>query len=294
MAMAFVLDRVTGKPVWPIEERPVAPSTVPGERAAATQPFPTRPAPFDRQGLTVDDLIDFTPELRAEALEIVNQYVIGPIYTPPSVKGTEAGSKKGTLYLPGWVGGANWTGAAFDPETGMLYVPSVTAPFVGALIKNVTQGSFLYRRAPEPTLYLSGPRGLPLTKPPYGRITAIDLNRGEHVWMVPNGNGPRDHPALKGLNLPPLGQPGRAAPLLTKTLLFIGEGDPVGLSVPPGGGGNWFRAYDKPTGRVVWETEFPAGTTGAPMTYMFKGKQYIVVPIGGQKHPAEFIALSLP
>lgn len=294
MAMVFAFDRVTGKPIWPIEERPVPGSSVPGERPAETQPFPTKPPPFDRQGLTTEDLIDFTPELRAEALAIVNQYVTGPIYTPPTVRGTEPGAKRGTLYLPGWVGGANWTGAAIDPETGVLYVPSVTAPFVIGLVKGVSKERFLYKRAPEPTLYLSGPRGLPLTKPPYGRITAIDLTRGEPLWTVPNGDGPRDHPALRDLHLPPLGQPGRAAPLLTRSLLFVGEGDAVGLSVPPGGGGRAFRAYDKQTGRVVWSMELPAGTTGAPMTYMSGGKQFIVVPIGGQQHPAEFVALALP
>lgn len=294
MAMTFVFDRVTGEPVWPIEERPVPPSTVPGERAAATQPFPSKPAPFDRQGITINDLIDFTPALRAEALAIVKQYDIGPMYTPPTLKTTGPGASKGLLYLPGWVGGANWTGAAMDPDTGMLYVPSVTAPFAVGLVKGAAKENHLYKRGPQASLYPPGPRGLPLIKPPYGRITAIDLSRGEHVWMAPNGDGPRDHPALKELNLPPLGQPGRAAPLLTKTLLFIGEGDAVGLSVPPLGGGNTFRAFDKMTGKVVWATEFPAGTTGAPMTYMFRGKQYIVVPIGGQKHPAEFLALSLP
>ena len=139
-----------------------------------------------------------------------------------------------------------------------------------------------------------GPEGLPLVKPPYGRITAIDMNTGEHVWMAPNGDGPRDHPRLRHLNLPPLGQQGRAAPLLTKTLLFIGEGDPIIISTPWGGGGNKFRAYDKATGSVVWETEFAAGTTGAPMSYLWNGKQYIVVAIGGEDHPAEWVALGLP
>jgi len=294
MAMTFVFDRVTGVPVWPIEERPVPRSTVPGERASATQPFPIKPPPFDRQGLTTDDLIDFTPELRAEAIAIVDKYQTGPIYTPPSLRNTEPGGKRGTLFLPGWVGGANWTGAALDPESGILYVPSVTAPFVGALVKSPSNDGHLYRRPSEPTLYLDGPRGLPLTKPPYGRITAIDLTRGEHLWMVPNGDGPRDHPALRDLRLPPLGQPGRAAPLLTRSLLFLGEGDAAALAIPPGGGGNRFRAYDKMTGRVVWETELPAGTTGAPMTYLAGGKQFIVVAIGGATHPAEFVAFALP
>jgi glucose dehydrogenase len=150
-----------------------------------------------------------------------------------------------------------------------------------------------YRRAHEETLYPEGPRGLPLTKPPYGRITAINMNTGEHVWMAPNGDGPRNHPLLKDLHLPPLGQPGRAAPLLTKTALFLGEGDMVGLSMPPFSGGNMFRAYDKKTGRVLWEKDLGAGTTGAPMTYMYKGKQYIVVAVGSEKHPAELVALTL-
>ena len=131
-------------------------------------------------------------------------------------------------------------------------------------------------------------------KPPYGRITAIDLNRGEHAWMVPNGDGPRDHPLLKDLNLPPLGQPGRASPLLTKTLLFLSEGGPGMVRTPPGGGGKKFRAYDKATGEVLWETDLPAGTTGAPMTYMHGGRQYIVVAIGSREHAPEYIALSLP
>ena len=139
-----------------------------------------------------------------------------------------------------------------------------------------------------------GPDGLPLVKPPYGRITAIDLNTGEHVWMAPNGDGPRNHPRLRHLNLPPLGQQGRPAPLLTKTLLFIGEGDPIIVATPKGGGGNKFRAYDKATGSVVWETELAAGTTGAPMSYLWNGKQYIVVAIGGEDHPAEWVALGLP
>jgi quinoprotein glucose dehydrogenase len=290
MAFVFAFDRVTGKPIWPIEERPVPQTNVPGEWTSPTQPFPTKPAPFDRQGLTEADLIDFTPELHAEAVGILNRYVHGEIFTPPTLKGDGPGEKKGLLFLPGWVGGANWTGAAIDPETGTLYVPSVTVPYLVGLIKR--EGT--YRRAPEPALYLDGPRGLPLTKPPYGRITAIDMNKGEHLWMVPNGGGPRDHPALKGLTLPRLGQPGRAAPLLTKTVLFLGEGDMVGLSMPPFSGGNMFRAYDKKTGEVLWENDLGTGTTGAPMTYLHNGKQYVVVAVGGAKHSPELVALTLP
>ena len=132
-----------------------------------------------------------------------------------------------------------------------------------------------------------------MTKPPYGRITAINMNRGEHVWMVPNGDGPRNHPLLKDLHLPALGSSGRVGPVLTKTLLFVGEGDPVTVATPAHGGGKKFRAFDKATGKVVWETEFDAGTTGTPMTYMYRGKQYIVVAIGSRQHKAEFVALAL-
>ena len=288
----YVFDRVTGEPVWPIEERAVPPSTVPGERASPTQPFPTRPAPFERQGITVDDLIDFTPQLRAEAIEILNGYVYGPMFTPPSVRSDNLDDTQGTVQLPGWVGGADWNGAALDPETQILYVPSITAPIVAALVEPDPEVSnFTYVRGPPRSVV--GPQGLPLVKPPWGRITAIDLNEGEHVWMVPNGEGPRDHEALQGLDLPRLGVPGRPAPLLTKTLLFIGEGSPNMVAMPRFGGGKMFRAYDKDTGEVLWEMELPAGTSGAPMTYMADGRQYVVVAVGDANHHAEFIALSL-
>ena len=303
-AFAFVFDRATGQPVWPIEERPVPQSNTPGEATSPTQPFPSKPPAFDRQGIGIDDLIDFTPELRAAALEIVKQYVIGPLFTPPSIKGSGPGDTKGTIQMPGSVGGADWQGGAFDPETGLLYVPSITGPFVADIIPgDPKQTNLRYTRGTRE--YPAAPMGLPLVKPPYGRITAIDLNKGEIAWMVPNGDGPRDHPLLKALNLPPLGHPGRSAPLLTKTLLFVGEGDsimatldripksmPLGLA--PGAGGRKFRAFDKATGATLWETELPAGTTGAPMTYMFQGKQYIVVAIGSRERAAEFVAFSLP
>ena len=289
---AFVFDRVTGQPVWPIEERPVPQSATPGERTAPTQPFPTKPAPFERQGVSVDDLIDFTPELRREAIDITKRYVVGPLFTPPSIKGDGPNDTKGTLQLPGSVGGADWNGAALDPETGILYVPSVTGTFAADLVSGNTVQSNL-RYVHGTCEFVTGPRGLPLFKPPYGRITAINLNTGDHVWVKPNGDGPREHPAIKYLNLPPLGQPGRASPLVTKTLLFIGEGDPINVRTPPGGGGRKFRAYDKASGAVVWEMEFPAGTTGAPMTYMYKGKQYIAFAIGSSEHQAEFVALAL-
>jgi glucose dehydrogenase len=294
--MAYVLDRETGEPIWPMEERAVPASTTPGEWTSPTQPFPTRPAPFDLHGLSVDDLIDFTPELRAKALEIVKPYVMGPIFTPPSLIDESPGGTRGTLQVPSSVGGAEWGGGAFDPATGVLYVPSVTAVFAADLTEadpeemNVTYTQGL-------RLLLDGPQGLPLTKPPYGRITAIDLNTGEHLWMVPNGDGWRDHPAIAHLDLPPLGQPGRAMTLLTRTLLFVSEGDPIMVRTPTGGGpdsGKGFRAFDKETGELLWETRLPAGTTGSPLTYMHGGKQFIVLPIGGRDHPSEWIALALP
>ena len=289
-SFTYVLDRVTGKPVWPIEERPVPASTVPGEQASPTQPFPTRPPPFDRQGITENDLIDFTPELRAEALAIFRQYQSGPVFTPPSVVGD---TTKGTIEMPGSVGGADWTGAAFDPDTGMLYVPSMTNPFVANLLPGTPKDTNLRFRASTRAL-LPGPQGLPLVKPPYGRITALNLNHGTQAWMTPNGDGPRNHPAIKHLNLPPLGQSVRAAPLVTKTLLFVTEGDQINVRTPPNGGGNKIRAFDKATGQVVWEMALEAGSTGTLMTYLHQGKQYIVVAIGGLDHPAEFVALALP
>ena len=292
-SFVYVLDRVTGEPVWPIIEKPAPASTVPGERAAPTQPIPTKPPAFDRQGITESDLIDFTPELRAEALAIFKRYRTGPLFTPPSVIGDGPNQTKGTIQLPGSIGGADWTGAAFDRDTGVLYVPSMTNPFVANLVAGDPKETNLRFRAASREL-IQGPRGLPLVKPPYGRITAIDLNRGEEKWMVPNGDGPRHHPELKALNLPPLGQSVRAAPLVTKTLLFVTEGDQVNVRTPLNGGGRKIRAFDKATGAVVWEHEMPAGSTGTLMTYLYQGKQYLVVAIGGIQHPAEFIAFSLP
>ena len=290
-AFTFVFDRVTGEPVWPIEERPVPAGNVPGEWYAPTQPFPTRPAPFDLQGITEDDLIDFTPELRAEAVDILSDFVWGPMFTPPTVKDDRPGGTQGTILMPGWVGGANWNGAAVDPETGTLYVPSVTSPNVTALVPPESGDHRYIRGLPRE---VPMPGGLPLLKPPYGRITAIDLNSGEHAWMTPNGPGPQDHPALAGMDLPWLGQRGRPAPLLTRSLLFIGEGSTAALSILPIAGGDMFRAYDKGTGDPVWEMDLGAGTSGAPMTYMADGRQYVVVAIGDAETRGQFVALALP
>jgi quinoprotein glucose dehydrogenase len=300
-AFTYVFDRVTGKPLWPIEERPVPASDVPGERASPTQPHPTKPPPFDLQGLGPDDLIDFTPELEAEALSILEQYTYGPVFLPPRLGQGNADGKLGALQMPGPVGGCDWNGAAVDPESGILYVPSVSAPMVASVAPPPSLGDVRYMITGIG--FLDGPRGkprpgaaenppLPLTKPPWGRITAIDLNRGEILWVTANGDGPRDHPALAGLDLPPLGQRGRASPLLTKTLLFLPEGSKDMIAVPDGGGGRMLRAFDKATGEVLAKVELPAGATGAPMTYLAKGTQYVVVPVGEREHEGELVALA--
>jgi quinoprotein glucose dehydrogenase len=287
----YVFDRVTGEPVWPIVERPVPQSDVPGEHTSATQPFPTKPAPFDRQGVTEEDLIDFTPTLKAEALRIASQFKMGPLYTPPIVQG--AGGKLATLTVPHNQGAANWQSAAADPETGMLYVPSVTNWWGSALAEGGDRSDMRYIGR---SARVEPPLGLPLIKPPWGRITAIDLNTGDHVWMVPNGQAPeyvRKHPALAGIDLSGAGNPERAPLLVTKTLLFSGDG--AGLfSSGPQGGGRKFRALDKKTGQTIHEMDLPANETGLPMTYMAGGRQFIVVAVGATGVPAEIVALALP
>jgi quinoprotein glucose dehydrogenase len=294
-AYVFVLDRLTGKPVWPIEERPVPAGNVPGEWYSPTQPVPSKPPAFDLQGALETNLIDYTPELKAEAARILKEYKSGPLYTPPALLGSKDGPK-GTMLFPGTNGGADWGGAAFDKETGILYVPSAHMPTVIALGKSQHPEStlpFVKQTVPWPF----GPQGLPDPfKPPYSRLVAIDLNKGDILWSVANGDGLRNHPAFKGLDLPPIGKPGRLAALVTKNLVFMGEGSDTGVGLPPGGtyGGDMFRAFDKKTGAIVWEMALPAGTSGAPMTYMHNGRQYIVVAVSGRQAPGELIALALP
>lgn len=304
-AYVYVLDRVTGKPVWPIEERPMPKGDVPGEYYSPTQPIPTKPGPIELQQLTENDLIDFTPELRAQALEIFRKYESVPVFTPAKVG-------KEMIMLPGTTGAANWNGAGFDPQTGMLYVP-VIRNAVRTMLEEKKSGPYKYDRKAESLLTTNVelpyadvnpmrpvPDGtttrLPITKPPYGSIVAIDMNKGEILWRVANGDGPRNHPLLKDLNLPPLGTQNRASPLVTKSLLFIGEGKngPNGPSrIPAWGGGKKFRALDKASGKTLWETQLPGGTSGAPITYMAGGKQYIVVAVGWTDMPAEYVALAL-
>jgi quinoprotein glucose dehydrogenase len=295
----YVFDRVTGKPVWPIEERPVPQSDVPGEKTSPTQPFPTKPAPFDVQDVSVDNLIDFTPELKAEAVKMAAEYKLGGVFTPPMLP---KDGVKGLLKLPTATGGANWQGGAADPETGMLYVASATA-LMGVLEPRIPGTPAPVRPAAPraaPGAAPAGPRwfgpeGLPMVKPPYGRITAIDLNTGEHKWMIANSDTPdwlKEHPALKGVNLPRTGTYEHSGLLVTKTLLFAGEGSGL-FATPPGSGGPKFRAIDKKTGEIISEFTLPANQSGVPMTYMAHGKQYIVVSVGGVGKPAELVALTL-
>jgi quinoprotein glucose dehydrogenase len=292
----FVLDRVTGQPVWPIEERPVPPSSVAGERAAPTQPFPTKPAPIDLQGIREQDLIDFTPELRAEALEILGRYDYGPLYTPPSTRGTAVN--------PGVAGGGSWAGAAVDPTTGMLYVETHRFPFVVTL------------RPPAPYeqrydliggfTVLAGPRGLPILKPPYSSLVAIDMNTGEHRWRVPFGRGPVAHPSLPAANAKErLGNPyTRGWALVTKSLLFAVQS---GVHSNPRPGPDRGRrvyeilqrdtnlwVHDKATGALLAEVPVGNNAGGAPITYMAGGRQYIVFPVGGANLPEELVAVALP
>ena len=290
----YVFDRVTGEPVWPIEERSVPEGNVPGEWYSPTQPFPTKPPPFEQQGVTVDDLIDFTPALRREAEEILAGYVSGRLFTPPTVIDERPGGTRGTIQAPGLVGGADWTGAALDPETGTLYVPTVRTPVVVGLKRSEHARSNV-AWVMQSLDIAEGPQGLPLLKPPYGSLVAIDLNAGEILWRVANGDGPRDHPALRDLDLPPLGQAARVSPLVTSTLVFLGEGVDRGMVLlPEDVGGKLFKAYDKATGAVVAEVELPGGVSGAPISYMANGRQYIVMPIAWSGMTSEWVALALP
>jgi quinoprotein glucose dehydrogenase len=340
-----VLDRTNGKPVWPIEERPVEKGTVPGEWYSPTQPFVTKPPPFDRQGVSPDDVIDFTPELHAEGLKLLSRYKIGPIFTPPTVSNPDG--PLGTLILPSVTGGANWQGGALDPETNKLYVYSVTAPSaLGLVPTDPAKSDFGYalgvaRANAPPTRTATEPggatpaapaaggrgaaagggrgaaaggagaapagggrgegggalsvQGLPLIKPPYGRITAIDLNKGDITWQVPHGetaDNIKNSPALKGVTIPKTGRAGRLGVLVTKNLVIAGEG---GFATQPNGQrGAQLVAYDKATGAEVGSVFMPAPQTGSPMTYMYNGKQYLVVAISGASYTGELVAFKLP
>ena len=290
--MVYTFNRVTGEPVWPIVEREVPASTIPGEQASPTQPFPTKPAPFERQGLSEEDLLDWSPEIFEEAKRLLNQYTYGPVFTPPTLQ-TE--NNRGTLFMPGFGGGANWQGVGFDPETNMLYIPSTSHPMTIGLTADSFFEDSDFDYAMARGFGVDGPFGLPLIKPPYGRITAIDMNTGEHAWMMANADTPEEiseHPRLQGVEIPErTGHGDRGGLLVTKSLLFAGEG--AGLYGGQTGGGPMFRAHDKATGEIISEFELPAKQTGLPMTYQIDGVQFIVVPVGDTGHPGELVALKL-
>jgi quinoprotein glucose dehydrogenase len=330
----YVFDRVTGQPVWPIEERPVAKGDVPGEWYSPTQPFPTKPPAYDRQGVSENDLVDFTPEIKAEALKVASRYKLGPLFTPPVVS-TWPGPLA-TLMLPSAGGGSNWFGGSFDPETKMLYTYSVTTPTALGLVKSDGTRSdmnYISGQARDPNAPAAGRgragggtgggeagtpgvaapapvnqaaaegggggnltvMGLPLIKPPYGRITAFDMNKGDIVWQIAHGETPdniKNHPALKGVTIPKTGRNGRIGTLVTKTLLVAGEGG--FFTTPNGQRGAMLRAYDKATGNEVGSVYMPAPQSGTPMTYMLNGAQYIVLAISGGSYTAELVAYKLP
>jgi quinoprotein glucose dehydrogenase len=353
----YTFDRATGKPVWPIEERPVEKGDVPGEWYAPTQPFVTKPPPYEVQGVKIDDLIDFTPELRAEAVKLASRYKLGPIFTPPVVSKWEG--PLATLMLPSATGGANWQGGAFDPETKMFYIFTNTSVTALGLVKpdparsdmDWVQGTARNPNAtPSPTatstttagaapaaagdggrggrggapeLTAAGSpvppaagggrgggrggggggeggggltiQGLPIVKPPYGRITALDMNKGTLAWQIAHGETPdniKNHPALKGLTIARTGRPGRIGVLVTKTLVIAGEGG--FFTAPNGQRGAMLRAYDKATGQEVGAVFMPAPQTGSPMTYLHNGKQHLVVAISGAGYPGELVAFKLP
>ena len=318
-AFLYVLNRETGEPIWPIEERPVPKGDTPREWYSPTQPFPTRPPAYDGQGLSVDDLIDFTPQLRAEAVKLVSRYRLGPIFTPPAVSRSEG--PIATLTMGAQAAATNWPGASYDPVTHTVFVASQTAVATLGLVPpppgrsdlpyfqgTVLSGARLTGGAGSDANATAAPsaveqqsaglsvQGLPLIKPPYSRITAINLDSGEFRWQVPFGATPdsiRNHPALKGLNLGPLGRPGNnSGTMVTRSLLVAGESN-FGPT-PSGARGAMLRAFDKSTGREAGAVYLPAPQSGSPMTYMLNGKQFIVVAISGAGYPGELVAFKLP
>jgi quinoprotein glucose dehydrogenase len=293
----FVFDRITGEPVWPIEERSVAASNVRGERVAETQPFPTKPPAFERQGITEDDLIDFTPRLRNQAKNKLHRYVTGPMFTPDIVSGVD--KKVAMLQVPGAGGGANWPGASVDPETGFLYIQSETTITSLGLLKpdpNRSDLDYIINvTAMYPKLEV---QNLPILKPPYRRITAIDLNNGEIAWQVPFGDGPNQHPTIKDLDLGPLGSRFpeglvEGGILVTETLLItiLADIDELGDREAHG---SFLQAYDKATGELLGSIKIDRHLHGSPMTCMYDGRQYVLIAGGGISEPAELLAFGLP
>jgi quinoprotein glucose dehydrogenase len=292
----YTFDRVTGQPIWPFEEKPVPKGDVPGEWYSPTQPMPTKPPAYGVAGIpSVDDLIDFTPELRAEALKIVSKYKIGPIFTPIVVSKPEG--PFGTILTTGVT---NWPGGSYDPESHILYVHASTGMVSNGLVPgDPARTEFAWvggNAAPPGEAPALRVEGMPLVKPPWGSIVAIDMNKGEILWKIANAETPdnvRNNPALKGLNIPRTGRASNTIGLLvTRTLMIAGE--PGTFTLPDGRQGAMLRAYDKASGKEQGAVYMPTGQTGTPMTYMLNGKQYIVVAIGAANYPSELVAFRLP
>ena len=292
----YTFDRATGQPIWPFEEKPVPKGDVPGEWYSPTQPIPSKPPAYGVAGIpSVEDLIDFTPELRAEALKIVSKYKIGPIFTPIVVSKPEG--PFGTILTTGVT---NWPGGSYDPESHILYVHASTGMVSNGLVRgDPTRTEFAWvggNAAPAGEAPALRVQGMPLVKPPWGSIVAIDMNKGEILWKIANAETPdnvRNHPALKGLNIPRTGRSANTIGLLiTKSLLIAGE--PGTFTLPDGRQGAMLRAYDKSSGKERGAVYMPTGQTGTPMTYMLGGKQYIVIAIAAANYPAELVAFRLP
>src|SRR5579871_3510141 len=311
-SVLYVFDRATGKPIWPIEERPVPQSDVPGEKTSPTQPFPTKPPAYGRTGTSVDELIDFTPELRAEAIKVASRYKMGPLFTPPVV--SKAEGPLGTLVAGCCQGGTGWPGGSYDPQTHLLYTFTwANVSPLGLIPADPKRSDMNYisgvARPPASAAPAGGRggeggegggpgltvQGLPLFKPPYGSIVAINLDRGDIAWKVAHGETPdniRNNPALKGLTIPRTGRGGLVGILTTATLVIAGERGTY--TDEQGRHAARLRAYDKATGKEVGAVFMPTGQTGSPMTYMMNGKQYIVIAIGGSGFPGELVAYRLP
>jgi len=284
-AFLYVFDRTNGQPIWPITEQPVPASDVPDEKTSATQPIPSKPKAFDRQTLTPDDLIDFTPELHDEALKAIEGFRTGGPFIPASVVDAAAG-KRGTLILPGTLGGGNWEGGALDPETGWVYVGSYTSLANFGLAKDSQRSDMNYVGGVGQVPRV---RGLPIVKPPYSRVTAINLNTGDHVWMAANGDTPaaiKNNPALAGVTIPRTGAQTRPFVMATKTLLFVGEGN----RAQP-----FLHVLDKATGATIADIQVPGYITSSPMTYAINGKQFVAFWVADQqtRTASQLVALAV-
>jgi glucose dehydrogenase len=297
-AFVYAFHRVTGEPIWPIVELPVPQSRVPTERTSPTQPHPTRPLPYEMHGLMDDDIVDFTPELRSRAMEMLSRWEYGPSLFVPPLHSANAEGKIGALFCPSAGGGTNIPGGTIaDPETGIIYTASVKSCSDFTLVPGAERDQELRGQSGiTPVEWTHAParpslgsiQGIPIFKPPYGRITAIDMNTGEHLWWIPNGDTPEriaDHPLLQGVDVGNTGTPSHATAVVTRSLLIYAEGR---------SGRPLLHAVDKRTGERLATVEIPATSDTAPMTYLHDGVQYIVLSLSGANLPGSFVALRLP